>query len=61
MVKLEPYKLRKFARTYKDKTWSYPLTNIVFPFPGGPNSSMPLAGDLRPVNNCVWGGNSKSW
>lgn len=28
------------------------LTNIVFPFPGGPNNKRPLAGALNPVNNC---------
>ena len=28
-----------------------PLTNIVFPFPGGPNSNKPRAGALRPVNS----------
>ena len=27
------------------------LTSIVFPLPGGPNSSSPLAGALKPVNN----------
>ena len=29
------------------------LTSMVFPFPGGPNSRRPLAGDLKPVNS--WG------
>ena len=24
---------------------------IVFPFPGGPNSSIPLTGSLKPVKN----------
>ena len=28
------------------------LTNIVFPFPGGPNNKRPRAGALRPVKSC---------
>ena len=28
------------------------LTNIVFPFPGGPKRSNPLQGDRSPVNSC---------
>lgn len=28
------------------------LTNIVFPFPGGPNKSRPRAGALKPVKSC---------
>ena len=32
---------------------TYVLTNIVFPFPGGPKRSSPLQGDRSPVNSWI--------